>query len=98
MEPPTNLQHTTDPQSRTTWPLGQAKARFSEVVRLARTGRPQHVTVHGREAVVIVASTEFERLANREVSPTLHELLSGSPLRRVKEPEPRSKRFYRGGE
>lgn len=98
MEPPTHLRHTTDPQSRATWPLGQAKARFSEVVRRARTGQPQHVTVHGRDAVVIVASTEFERLTSREVSPTLHELLSGSPLRRVEEAEPRSKRFYRGGE
>ncbi len=78
-----------------TWPLGQAKARFSEVVRLARAGRPQRVTVHGEDAVVIVASTEFERLTERETSPTLHGLLSGSPLSRVAGALPRRARFRR---
>lgn len=80
-----------------TWPLGQAKARFSEVVRLARSGRPQRVTVHGRDAVVVVASREFERLTARETSPSLRELVAGSPLNRVAE-EPRRPRRFRGGE
>ena len=84
--------------ARPTWPLGQAKARFSEVVRLARSGRPQAVTVHGRDAVVVVATSEFERLTAREVSPTLHGLLSGSPLSRVADRASRPKRFHRGGE
>ena len=66
-----------------TWPLGQAKARFSHVVRLARSGQPQHVTVHGHDAVVIVATPEFERLTARGVPNTLHALLSQSPLNRV---------------
>lgn len=98
MEPRPASQRTTTPPLRTTWPLGQAKARFSEVVRLARSGQPQLVTVHGRDAVVIIASNEFERLAAGEVSPTLHELLSGSPLGRVEEAVPRPRRFYQGGE
>lgn len=79
-----------------TWPLGRAKARFSEVVRLARSGQPQRVTVHGRNAVVIVASSEFERLTAREVSPSLRELVAGSPLSRVERPGRR--RRFRGGE
>ena len=69
-----------------TWPLGQAKARFSHVVRLARSGQPQHVTVHGHDAVVIVATPEFERLTARGVPNTLHALLSQSPLNRVRGP------------
>ncbi len=73
-------KHQTAPLPRRSWPLGQAKARFSEVVRLARAGRPQSVTVHGKDAVVIVATPEFERLLARGASPTVHELLSGSPL------------------
>ena len=81
-----------------TWPLGQAKARFSEVVRLARSGRPQAVTVHGRDAVVVVATSEFERLTAHETSATLHGLLSGSPLSRVADRASRPKRFHRGGE
>ena len=35
------------------WSLQDAKAKFSEVVRLAQTEGPQLVTVHGREAVTI---------------------------------------------
>jgi prevent-host-death family protein len=43
-----------------TWKLQDAKARFSEVVRKARAGHPQHVTVHGQEAVVISDAKRFE--------------------------------------
>ncbi len=46
-----------------TWKLEDAKARFSEVVRLARDVGPQRVTVRGRPAVVIVAADEFDRLS-----------------------------------
>ena len=31
------------------WKPGEAKARFSEVGRLAAAGRPQRVMVHGRD-------------------------------------------------
>jgi len=44
------------------WRLQDAKARFSEVVRLAREAGPQRVTVRGKDAVVVVASEEFDRL------------------------------------
>ena len=42
------------------WKLQDAKARFSEVVRRARAGEPQRVTVHGKQAVVIVDLERFE--------------------------------------
>jgi prevent-host-death family protein len=35
------------------WSLQEAKAKFSEVVRLAQTEGPQTVTVHGKEVVTI---------------------------------------------
>ena len=38
------------------WKLGDARARFSEVVRLAAAGEPQRVAVRGRTAVVVVAA------------------------------------------
>ena len=44
------------------WKLQDAKARFSELVRLARTEGPQHVTVRGQDAVVVIAAEELERL------------------------------------
>jgi prevent-host-death family protein len=42
------------------WKLQDAKARFSQVVRRARTGKPQHITVHGKPAVVIVDPERFD--------------------------------------
>jgi antitoxin Phd len=45
------------------WKLEDAKARFSEVVRLAEQGVPQRVSVRGREAVVILSAQTYARLA-----------------------------------
>lgn len=47
---------------RSPWSLQEAKARFSELVRRAESQGPQHVTVHGREAVVVMSATEFRKL------------------------------------
>jgi prevent-host-death family protein len=51
------------------WKLQDAKARFSEVVRLAKSQGPQHVTVHGREEVVIVSAQEFAVLKGADAGP-----------------------------
>ncbi len=47
----------------TRWKLEDAKNRFSELVRRARSEGPQLVTRHGREAVVILSAEEYEKLA-----------------------------------
>jgi prevent-host-death family protein len=44
------------------WLLQDAKARFSELVRRVRSEGPQHVTVRGRDEVVVIAAEEFRRL------------------------------------
>src|ERR1700735_1425080 len=44
------------------WLLQDAKARFSELVRRVHSEGPQHVTVHGRDEVVVIAAAEFRRL------------------------------------
>jgi antitoxin Phd len=44
------------------WKLEDAKARFSEVVRLAGTDGPQLVTIRGKEAAVILAPETYEQL------------------------------------
>ncbi len=46
------------------WKLQDAKARFSEVVRLALTEGPQSVTVRGEAAVTVLSTTEFERISS----------------------------------
>ena len=44
------------------WQLQDAKARFSEVFRLARSRGPQRITKHGKEAVVVIPTEEYEQL------------------------------------
>jgi prevent-host-death family protein len=65
------------------WKLEDAKARFSEVVRLAESGIPQHVSVRGRQAVVILAAADYARLAPAASSPTLAALFADSPFARL---------------
>ena len=79
------------------WELEEAKARLSEVVRLAAHGQPQRVTVRGRSAVVVVAADEFDRLRAQNAAPNLHDLLSRSPGRaRIGRLERRRRRQRRG--
>jgi antitoxin Phd len=70
------------------WKLQDAKAHFSAVVRDAQANGPQRVTVHGKDAVVVVAADEFDRLFATAKQPSLHALLSESPLSKLDfEPE-----------
>ena len=63
------------------WKLQDAKAHFSRVVREAREQGPQRVTVHGKDAVVILSAEDYARLSPAAAQPSLHVLLSRSPLR-----------------
>src|SRR5260370_41872349 len=71
------------------WPLQDAKARFSALVRRARSEGPQHVTVHGRDEVVVMAAEEFHRLKVDRTGHALVSALQASPYREVAiEPKP----------
>ena len=48
--------------TRPPWKLEDAKARFSEVVRLARQEGPQRVTVRGKDAVVVISVETLQKL------------------------------------
>lgn len=63
------------------WKLQDAKAHFSQLVREAQQVGPQRVTLHGKDAVVILSSRDYARLAPAAEQPSLHALLSQSPLR-----------------
>jgi prevent-host-death family protein len=54
------------------WSLQEAKAKFSEVVRLAQSNGPQTVTVHGKPAAVISSP---EHAMHR--APTIDEIVTG---------------------
>jgi prevent-host-death family protein len=61
------------------WSIAEAKAKFSEVIDLARSQGPQTVTRNGRTAVVIVAADEWERKNKRRGN--LADFFAASPLR-----------------
>jgi prevent-host-death family protein len=63
------------------WLLQDAKARFSELVRRVRSEGPQHVTVHGRDEVVVIAAEEFRRLKGDLTGKTLIAAMQASPHR-----------------
>ena len=46
-----------------TWPLQEAKNRFSQLVKLAQTAGPQTVTRHGAPVAVVVSADEYKQLA-----------------------------------
>ncbi len=64
-----------------TWTLQDAKARLSEVLRRAQTVGPQHVTVHGRAAAVVLSAEEFRRLKGGQTGQALIDALQVSPYR-----------------
>jgi len=61
------------------WALQDAKARFSELVRRAHTEGPQHVTVHGKSEVVVVAAEEFRRLKGSQTGEAIVAAMQAVP-------------------
>ena len=62
------------------WKLEDAKARFSEVVRRAHSEGPQHVTVRGRDSVVVISTEELERLTRANPKKPFVEFMEGLGL------------------
>lgn len=56
------------------WPVQDAKARFSEFLEKCLTEGPQMVTKRGAEAAVLVPAQEWRRL-RASAQPSLKELL-----------------------
>jgi prevent-host-death family protein len=60
------------------WPLQDAKARFSEVIRAAAE-EPQYITLRGEETAVVISSREFRRLRRGKPDRTLYEIWKSAP-------------------
>ena len=60
------------------WQMQDAKARLSEVIKLAEHDGPQEITLHGRPVAVLLSRSEFEKLSGRGQS--FVEFMQGSPL------------------
>ena len=53
------------------------------LVRLAREAGPQHVTVHGRDAVVVVSAEDYARLVPAANAGSLADLFGTGPFTRL---------------
>jgi prevent-host-death family protein len=62
------------------WPVQDAKARFSEFLEKCLTEGPQMVTKRGAEAAVLVPADEWRRL-QASARPSLKELLLSNQAR-----------------
>ncbi len=60
------------------WALQDAKARLSELVRLAANDEPQEITLRGEPAVVVLSRTDYDQLTKPRES--LVEFMRRSPL------------------
>lgn len=63
-----------------TWPVQDAKARFSEFLETCLTDGPQMVTKRGSETAVLVSAEEWRRL-QAAARPSLKELLMSNQAR-----------------
>ncbi len=61
-----------------TWPLQDAKAHLSELVKKASSGAPQEITLRGKPAVVVLSTQQYEKLKRRKQK--LVAFLRQSPL------------------
>ncbi|HUP95192.1 MAG TPA: type II toxin-antitoxin system Phd/YefM family antitoxin [Burkholderiales bacterium] len=60
------------------WQLQEAKNRLSEVVRKAQHEGPQTITLHGKDAAVVISAKQFSSLPRRKGS--LIDFFRKSPL------------------
>jgi prevent-host-death family protein len=53
------------------WPVAEAKAKLSEILRLARAGEPQ--TIGSEEPCVVISADQYEQLSRRHLGKFLIE-------------------------
>ena len=62
------------------WSLQDAKTHLSQIVREAQRIGPQRVTLHGKDAAVIISADEFDRLQRPVSGRDIVTVLARSPL------------------
>jgi prevent-host-death family protein len=62
------------------WQLQEAKAKFSELVKLTKD-EPQVVSIRGKDEVVLLSIAEYSTLIAKK--PSFLELMNQSPLKAV---------------
>ena len=77
------------------WSLQDAKARLSEVIRLAQSEGPQLVTVHGKSAVTIAAVPNETQPKRKLTGKDLWQALSTGPKFDLEIPKRPKDGFFR---
>jgi prevent-host-death family protein len=60
------------------WQLQEAKAKFSEVVKLANQEGPQEITMRGQPTAILISLKDFEKIKKKK--PSLVSFMRASPL------------------
>ncbi len=75
------MSSTSTKKAQVDWQVQTAKAKFSEVFRLARTEGPQRITRQGKEGVVMISEEQYERLTAKSRQPkSIVQFFRESPL------------------
>lgn len=61
------------------WQLQEAKAKLSELVRLATSSGPQGISIRGQNEVVVISAATFAELTNPKTN--FYAFMQKSPLR-----------------
>jgi prevent-host-death family protein len=64
------------------WQLQEAKAKLSEVIKLASSS-PQTITVHGRRTAVVLSMDAYKKLAQPSRGMSLYDALSSLPFKDI---------------
>ncbi|HUR43903.1 MAG TPA: type II toxin-antitoxin system prevent-host-death family antitoxin [Aestuariivirga sp.] len=63
------------------WSLQEAKARLSELVRLAQTDGPQKITLHGKHAVTVYPAAKEETVGRQITGQALIDAMQACPYK-----------------
>jgi antitoxin Phd len=75
------MSSTSSKKAQVEWQVQTAKAKFSEVFRLARTEGPQRITRQGKEGVVMISEEQYDRLTAKSRQPkSIVQFFRESPL------------------
>ena len=75
------------------WPLQNAKAQLSEVVRMTFREGPQGISVRGQEQVVLITKDMYDNFTNKNKS--FFDFMSSSPLKNLEIDTTRDKSVIR---
>ncbi len=63
------------------WQLQEAKSKFSELVRMAISKGPQHITLRGEEVAILLSKAEYDSLKGKKKN--FVDFINSSPLKGV---------------